>query len=258
MKLSSSPTICPKALLPEARSFARQVGFDWIALFRTWTASSPVHPDFSVGMVRDTVREHDVTLSELNIRNLTGRKADSDERNIPYNLRQLEWDRHIARALGLSSVNIKGGARTLEAMEDLIEGCNRLVDSVPDITLNLGNHVGNRLETLDDLLEVISNLDGKVNVLLDTGHFLSAGQNVIAIAEKFANRIGVVHLRDQKADQPVPFGEGDLPYGSLFDVLNGAGYTGDLVIEMEAVTWANPLEAITEAREFVEDLLGKR
>ena len=258
MKLSYSPTICPKALLPEALSFARQAGFDRIELFRTWTASSPVHPDSSVRMVRDTVREHDVTLSGLNIRNLTGRKADSDERNLPYNLRQLEWDIHLARALGLSSVNIKGGARTSEAMEDLIEGCNRLVDSVPDITLNLGNHVGNRLETLDDLLEVISNLDGKVNVLLDTGHFLSAGQNVIAIAEKFANRIGVVHLRDQKADQPVPFGEGDLPYGSLFDVLNGAGYTGDLVIEMEAVTWANPLEATIEAREFVEDLLGKR
>ncbi len=147
MKLSYSPTICPKALLPEALSFARQAGFDRIELFRTWTASSPVHPDSSVRMVRDTVREHDVTLSGLNIRNLTGRKADSDERNLPYNLRQLEWDIHLARALGLSSVNIKGGARTSEAMEDLIEGCNRLVDSVPDITLNLGNHVGNRLET---------------------------------------------------------------------------------------------------------------
>ena len=258
MKLCCSTTACPDAPLPEALSFVRQAGFDRIELFQGWTESSPVHADYSVRTIRDHLKAHEVTPCGLNIRNLTGRKADSDERNLTYNLRQLEFDIHLARSLGVLSVNLKGGARTQEALDDLVEGCNRLLDSIPDITLNLGNHSGNRLESLEDFKAVIPHLDNRANVLLDTGHFLSVGQNILAVAEEFADRIGVVHLRDQKTDQPVPFGDGDLPFEDLFGLLHDAGFTGNLVIEMESVTWTSPLEASVESREFVEDLLGKR
>ncbi len=108
--LSFSPTVCPEALLPEALVIAGNAGFDQIELFRTWTESSPVHPDTSVRTVRDRLRDAGTTLTGLNIRDLTGRKADSDERNLAYNLRQVEWDIHLARALGLNSANLKGGA----------------------------------------------------------------------------------------------------------------------------------------------------
>ncbi len=255
MELVFSPTHCPSALLPDATDLARRAGFDKIELFRTWTQSSPVHPDWSVRMVREQLDASGVTLTGLNIRNITGRKADSDERNLPYNLRQIEWDIHLTRALRLKSANTKGGARTDEAMEDLIGGVNTLLERVPDISLNLGNHRGNRLENIDDYSAVLPNVGERARILVDTGHLLSAGLDVVGFTEKFADRIGLVHLREQKGATPVPFGEGDLPFQDLVKLLDGAGYDGHLVVELEHADWDLPVRAAADARDFVAALL---
>ena len=255
MNLTFSTTACPTALLPEATDFATKAGFSRIELFRTWTESSPVHPDWSVPMVRNHLDEAGLTLTGLNVRNITGRKADSDERNLQYNLRQVTWDIHLARALRLRTANTKGGTRSDEAMEDLIEGINNLLDRVDDVTLNLGNHHGNRLQGLADFQAVLPNVNERANVLIDTGHLLTSGEDVMAFAEGVVERVGLVHLRDQKGGTPVAFGEGDLPIKELLDLLKGSGYAGELVIEMEKVDWADPVEATIQAREYVEGLL---
>ncbi len=255
MDLTFSTTVCPKSLLPETTEFAKKAGFDRIELFRTWTESSPVHPDWSVPMVRDHLDESGVTLSGLNIRNITGRKADTDERNLNYNLRQVSWDIHLARALRLDSANTKGGARTDEAMEDLIEGVNSILDRIEDITLNLGNHHGNRLQGLDDFKALLPNVGERAKVLIDTGHLLTADEDVMRFTEGVIDRVGRVHLRDQKGDRPVAFGEGDLPLKEMIQLLKDAGYDGTLVIEMEKVDWEDPVDAAIQAREFVEALL---
>lgn len=256
MQLVFSPTICPDLQLPAALELAKGAGFARIELFRAWTESSPVHAETSVPMVRERIAAAGFQLSALNIRNLTGRKADSDERNLPYNLRQLEWDIHLGRALGVETVNSKGGARTDEALEDLVAGVNSLLERLPQIQLNLGNQLGNRLQSVDDYKAVMPELDERARVLVDTGHLLTAGENVLAFAEAFAERIGLVHLRDQQGEKPVPFGEGELPFFELLALLKDADYSGDLVIELEQVDWAQPRAALVAAREYVEGLLG--
>lgn len=256
MNLSFSTTVCPKAELPEALEICKAAGFDKIELFRTWTESSPVHDNTSVPMVRDRLKNAGVTLTGLNIRNITGRKADSDERDLGYNLRQISWDMHLAKALGLNTANTKGGQRTDEALEDLIEGVNSLLDRFDGFTLNLGNHAGNRLQGLEDYKAVMPNVNERAKVLLDSGHLLTAGEDIIEFATEFADRIGLVHLRDQKGDTPVPFGEGDLPFEELIAILKGAGYDGTLVVELEKVTWGEPAESVAAAREYIEQILA--
>ena len=92
--------------------------------------------------------------------------------------------------------------------------------------------------------------------IVGNGHLLSAGGDILQFAETFADRIGLVHLRDQQGDQPVPFGEGDLPFEGLIRTLRGAGYDGTLVVELEGVTWADPAEAARTEREYVETILA--
>jgi sugar phosphate isomerase/epimerase len=256
MNLSFSTTACPKAELPEALEICNAAGFDKIELFRTWTESSPVHDNTSVPMVRERLNKAGVTLTGLNIRNITGRKADSDERDLAYNLRQIVWDIHLARALHLTSANTKGGQRTDEALADLIEGVNTTLERMENFTLNLGNHAGNRLQGLEDFQAVMPHVNERAKILLDTGHLLTAGEDILRFAETFADRIGLVHLRDQKEDTPVPFGEGDLPFQDLIKILKGAGYDGTLVIELEKVTWGSPAEAAATARTYIENLLA--
>jgi sugar phosphate isomerase/epimerase len=257
MKLTCSTTVCPDYLLPEALQLVNDANFSSIELFRTWTESSPVHPDWSVRRIREKLDETGITLSGLNIRNITGRKADSDERNLAYNLRQIEWDIHLARALGLSCANTKGGERNDEALEDFIEGINTLLERIPEFTLNLGNHKGNRLEGLDDYKAVMPDVPERAKILLDTGHLLAAGEDVMALAEAFPERIGLVHLRDQIGDKPVPFGEGELPFGPLLKLLHNANYQGYLVVELEQVDWAPLVLATLSAREYVMEILAK-
>ena len=253
MDLVFSPTACPDLELPRALELAANSGFKRIQLFRDATQSSPVHPNTSVPMVRERIAAAHFSLAGLNIRNLTGRKADSDEHNLSYNLRQLEWDIHLGRALGLTEFNLRGGARTDEAQEDLIEGTNELLERLPDVRLNLGNQQGNRLQGLADFQAILPALDERARVLLNAGHLLAVDEDVLAFAQAFAGRIAVVHLRDLRGDRPVPFGQGDLPFAELFSILKGAQYAGDFVIELENFDWASPRDALSAARAYVEE-----
>jgi sugar phosphate isomerase/epimerase len=256
MQLTFSTTVCPNLLLPDALNVATEAGFDRIELFRTWSESSPVHADTSVRMVRERLDDAGVTLTGLNIRNITGRNTAKDERDLGYNMRQVEWDIHLSRALRLQCANLKGGDRTDEAREDFITGINHVLGRVSDFTFNIGNHKGNLLENIEDYQSILPELPDRVKVLMDTGHLLSAGVDVRAFAEAFADRIGLVHLRDQRGEIPVPFGEGDLPFEGVIGILKGAGYEGELVIELEKVTWGEPAQACAVAREYVEKVLS--
>ena len=255
MRLTCSPTVCPELNLPAALDFVGKAGFRRIELYRDYTACTPVEDDYTVPMVRDELDARGVELTGFNIRPLTGRKADSDERDLPYNIRQVEWDILLGRALRLTSVNLRGGAPTDEALVDLVFGVNQLLETLPDMVLNLGNARGTRLEGLGDFQTVLTHLHDRAHVLLNTGQLLSAGEKPAAFAEALAGRIGRVHLRDQQGDKPVPFGQGDLALLELLEVLRQAGYDGELVVELEGVDWDEPLAATIAAREYVESLL---
>ena len=255
MQLTLSPTVCPDHDLASVLGFAGKAGFGRIELFRDRTASTPVADDLSVPMVRSQLAAAGIQLSGFNIRDLTGRKADSDERDPPYNVRQLEFDIHLGRALGAKSANLSGGARTDAALVDLVFGINRILDDIPDVTLNLGNCKGSRLEGLADLQAILPHLHDRARVLLDTGQLLGAGQDVLVFAEALCQRLGRVRLRDQRGERPVPFGQGDLPLADLLGILQGARYDGDLVVELKEVDWDDPMAATIAARGCVENLL---
>ena len=81
MQLTCSTSICPDLLLPQALDFVKKAGFEAIELFRARTASTPLHPDLSVPMVRRHLREAGIQLTGHNIRTLTGRKPDTNKHN---------------------------------------------------------------------------------------------------------------------------------------------------------------------------------
>ena len=257
MELVCSPAVCPDLQLPAFLEFARTIGLSRVELCRDCCESSPVHPDFSVRMVRNHLQLASVLLTGLNVRELTGRKADSDERNLSYNLRQLQWDIHLGRALGVKTVALRGGARTAEAMDDLIEGVNQLLDGIPDVTLNLGSAPQNRLEGLADFESVMCQVGDRARVLLDTGRLLDAGESPLHIVEAFAGRIGLVHLGDRRDARPVPVGEGDLPVSELLDLLRDSGYDGLLVLAPEAIAGTDPVAAVLTARACLLQELGR-
>lgn len=247
MQLSLNPSLCPSLRLAEFLQLAKEAGFSAMELNRSESESSPVHPEVSVRMVRQQLQEAGLQLSGFNIRPLTGRKADSDERNLGYNLRQLEWDIHLGRALGLKSAHLLGGARTAEARQDLRAGVQQLLRRISDISLNLGSAPGTPVQELADYQALIPCLDPRARVLLDTGALLAAGEDPLRVAQVFGRRLGVVHLR------AVPFGQGELSCEALLRQLRSVEYRGVLVVALAPAD--QPLEAARQARQYLERFL---
>ena len=247
MQLSLNPSLCPALRLAEFLQLAVDAGFPAVELNRSHSESSPVHPEVSVRMVRQQLRAAGLQLTGLNIRPLTGRKADSDERNLGYNLRQLEWDIHLGRALGLRTASLGGGARTDEVRSDLRSGIQQLLRRIPDVSLNLGSAPGTAVQGLADYQALIPCLDPRAGVLLDTGALLAAGEDPLRVAQVFGRRLGLVHLRDGAA-----FGQGDWSGEALLRHLRQVEYRGVLVVALAPA--AKPLEAARQARQYLEKL----
>src|ERR1041384_6395936 len=133
MILSCRTMVCPQLRLPEVLALVKEAGYDGIELVRLGAESTPVHPEISGRGAREIIQSSGPSLTGLQIRPLTGRKADSDERNLAYNLRQLEWDIHLARALGCREIAVFGGAPNEEAHEALVACITKLPEKIPDI-----------------------------------------------------------------------------------------------------------------------------
>jgi sugar phosphate isomerase/epimerase len=229
--------VCPQYRLPEALVLVKQAGFEGIELCRLGAESTPVQPDISVRIARETIQRSGLALTGFEIRPLTGRKADSNERNLPYNLRQLEWDTHLARALGCHEIAVFGGAPNDEAREDLIAGIAQLLERIPDVTLNVGSRPGTCLATLADYQAVLPQQPERARLLLDTSALVAAGEDPLAVARAFAGRIGSVRLDP---------GSAGLPLAELRAFLKETGYAGALVVDLPPAE--DPLAAASAAR----------
>jgi inosose dehydratase len=139
--------------------------------------------------------------------------------------------------------------------EDWSEFGQRLTevaDAVREHGLDLvyHHHMGTVVESAEEI-EILMEISGpSVKLLLDTGHATYAGADPVALARKFADRIGHVHCKDVRGDVllraraedwsfldavvagvfTVP-GDGDIDFPAVLAQL--PSYTGWLVVEAE-------------------------
>ena len=121
-------------------------------------------------------------------------------------------------------------------------------------------HLGCVVETRADVERLLTDTD--VQIVLDTGHLALGGFDPVEVATDWADRVGLVHLKDvdlavasrfeqeamslMEAVQAGLFpalGQGDLPLAKVIDVLENKGYPGWYVVEQDcAITGEVPAE----------------
>jgi inosose dehydratase len=147
------------------------------------------------------------------------------------------------------------------AWEELFENLSRAEEIAASngLTLALHSHHGTVIETDDQLWRFLEGCD--TGLCLDTGHLVIGGSDPIEVAERAADRVVHVHLKDVERDLARrlgareigfeeaarrgafrPLGEGDVDIGRLVDVLEGAGYSGWYVLEQDVVVESEPEE----------------
>ncbi len=227
MRLCFDPVMCPKAVLPAALKIAKAAGFDAMVLHCAFTASSPFHPDASVRMIRDYFDDAGVALMGLHVHDLTGVNRRGE---VVSNLRQVEWDVHLARALRLRCASFLCGARSREACEALVRGVHALLENIPDVTLNIGNGVDTCLENAADFDALMPDLPERAYIWLNA----MGVDNAVGIVDKYVERIGMVTIGEDDVD--------------VVRALKANGFDGPVVLNTSS-------DSVADLRVRVEEVL---
>ncbi len=159
------------------------------------------------------------------------------------------------------------------------DGLNRLGKVAADrgFKLCFHHHMGTVVQTAAETDRMLANTDPRyVFLCYDTGHFTFAGEDPLLMLQKYADRVGHVHLKDmrldvvrQVAEQGWSFltavrngaftvpGDGNVAFDPVFQLLSKAGYQGWLLVEAEQdPAKANPLEYAIKARKYIAEHTG--
>ena len=117
------------------------------------------------------------------------------------------------------------------------------------ITIALHNHLGTPFETEPQMRKVLGEVRG-LHVCLDTGHAEATRIDTVRFIRDFGDRIALVHVKDLRARMPkdkvsitkdfVTVGEGVVDFPRTFASLKDAGYSGSLMLEIEALEGKSP------------------
>ena len=158
----------------------------------------------------------------------------------------------------------------------LCEGLNKLgvLAAKKGMKLCYHHHMGTGVQSAKEIDRLMENTDPeKLGLLYDTGHLVFAGEDYLAVLNKWISRIGHVHLKDMRpAIQrrakkekwsfldavksgvfTVP-GDGSIDFVPVFAALKKARYSGWMVVEAEQdPAKANPLEYAIKARSYIRE-----
>jgi inosose dehydratase len=161
----------------------------------------------------------------------------------------------------------------------LCDGLNKLGKKAAQkgMKLTYHHHMGTGVQTTEEIDRLMENTDPQLlGLLYDTGHLYFAGENHIAVLEKWKSRIGHVHLKDvrqavliktikekrsflqsvKEGVFTVP-GDGSIDFEPVFKILKQIKKPMWWVVEAEQdPAKANPLEYAIKARKYISEKAG--
>lgn len=190
-----------------------------------------------------------------------------------------EGDQRREAVAGRPEETAKAGLSD-EEWRTFAAGLHRAADECAafGLVLCVHPHGGSYVENGAEIERLLSLTDpDRVKPCLDTGHIAFGGGDPVAVAERWASRIGLVHLKDidlgrlraglaagrsygdlAKHDCFVALGDGSLDLGAIMAQLRRARYEGWIVVEQDRVVRAE-MDTLTDARrnrEYLRDRFG--
>ncbi|MGC9348216.1 MAG: sugar phosphate isomerase/epimerase family protein [Anaerolineae bacterium] len=182
---------------------------------------------------------------------------------------------------GLNRSQLAGHVRPEDMMTDAeFAQFAKVVNKVGEITLKYGvrscfhNHVGSVIETRDEIDRLFDMVDRSVVFQgPDIGHLVWAGADPVQFCRDYAEDIKSVHVKDIDADVLAEgvgkaweygqfssngifaeLGEGCVDFPALFEVLEGAGYEGWIIVETDRTTKPTAFESAKISRAYLRSL----
>ena len=143
--------------------------------------------------------------------------------------------------------------------QTLFTNLSRITDVCKEagVTACIHPHWGTMVQNVDEVEKVLDN--SKVGLCLDTGHLAAGGADVVALAQKYADRVDIVHAKDVHKEMTdkllpgeltwsqgvkdgmfAPIGDGDIDFKAVVEALNKAGFDGYYVLEQDIMIDEEP------------------
>ncbi|MEA4897246.1 MAG: myo-inosose-2 dehydratase [Christensenellaceae bacterium] len=200
-------------------------------------------------------------------------------------------------AVGANRVNVSEQSYSIQGQIDtpVLGGAKHVMDDAEWVRFTAGlnrlgalarargfklcfhHHMGTVVQTADETDRMMRGTDPEaVFLCYDTGHFTFAGENPLTMLERYAARVGHVHLKDMRravVDRVKPEGwsflkavregaftvpgDGCVDFDPILKKLAEANYEGWLLVEAEQdPAKANPLEYAIVARKYIRQHAG--
>lgn len=218
----------------------------------------------------------------------------------PFEETEKEFNKELdyLSALGATAINVSEQSYSIQGKLDkrilkdkyvmnddewnrFTDGMNKLGQIAKDrgIKVCFHHHMGTVVQTVDETIRMMDNTDpALVWLCFDTGHFTFAGEDPVKVLDKFAKRVGHVHLKNMrmpivekvKAEDwsflkavrngafTVPGDpDGCVQFDDVFNILDKSGYEGWIMVEAEQdPAIANPFEYAKIARAYIKEHTG--
>jgi sugar phosphate isomerase/epimerase len=235
--LVASPCSAPKWTLDEVMAAHAELGFRKYEAFTGWVASAlDVCADPAAYV--ETAKRHGMRYTSFHLPAVDGADFDAS-------LAEAIEAARFAHAVGARIVLFKARTRPdyIRAAPAMLDACESL-----GLTAVIQNHKGSALNDREDVREVLEGAaDGRLQALLEVGHFHQAGVTWDQAYTYLRGRIALVHVKDIAAGEPVGFGAGEIDFAALTAALKADGYAGDYVVELEGRCWEDPRRYLREA-----------
>lgn len=144
------------------------------------------------------------------------------------------------------------------------------------------HHAGTFLETPAEIDRLLAGTEaGRVDLLLDTGHYLYGGGDPVDCLRRHGKRIRYVHYKDVNAERLravheekldlksawargvfCPLGQGAIDFATLTEELRSHAYDGWVIVEQDVIPGPDgkldppPFDSARASRRFLRDQLG--
>lgn len=244
----ASPCSCPKTSLEQCLKDFSALGYRKFEMFSEWCVS---HADITIPPAKylELAEKYCMKYTSMHLPSI----GDDLDAGVELAIKAAKF----AADIGVKVVLYKATTR-----ESYIAGARRFLDEIEGLGIIpvLQNHKGTPISTLDDFQAVIKGInDSRMKTLLEVGMLYSVGVTWDQGYDLLKGSIALVHIKDQRGEERVPFGEGDVDFKNLFSQLDTDGYKGDVVVEMEVCRddYERTIKLLGDARLHCEKLIHK-
>jgi inosose dehydratase len=178
---------------------------------------------------------------------------------LPDEMAKVEKVTTLAKRFGAKYIVLGGGSiRAKGIQEEDYKLCANGIDSAAEIITQIGlipayhPHLGSLAQTP----EQIHKLFALTNIAFcpDVAHLIAGGSDVMALLEKYFDRIPYIHLKDYDGTNFVPLGKGTAPITEIVQFLLDKNYDGDWLVEIDGYPGC-PDEACETSYNFLKGKL---